>query len=38
MDGIECVRLLADADRRIPYAAADGFIASLRGALRPRTR
>jgi hypothetical protein len=34
MDGIECVRLLADADRRIPYAAADGLIASLRGALQ----
>jgi hypothetical protein len=34
LDGVECVRLLADADRRIPYAASDGFIASLRVALQ----
>lgn len=33
LDGVECVRLLADADRRIPYAASDGFIVSLRLAL-----
>lgn len=34
LDGVECVRLLADSDRRIPYAASDGFIASLRVALQ----
>lgn len=34
LDGVECVRLLADADQRIPYAASDGFIASLRIALQ----
>jgi len=34
LDGIECVRFLADSDRRIPYAASDGFIAGLRTALQ----
>jgi hypothetical protein len=34
LDGVECVRLLADAHQRIPYAASDGFIASLRLALQ----
>jgi hypothetical protein len=34
LDGVECVRHLADADKRIPYAASDGFISSLRVALQ----
>lgn len=32
-DGIELVRALGENDARIPYRAADGFIASLREAL-----
>ncbi|MBL8680356.1 MAG: hypothetical protein JNK05_14360 [Myxococcales bacterium] len=32
-DGIEFVRALGEHDARIPYRAADGFIASLREAL-----
>lgn len=31
-DGFEIVKLMADADSKIPYGAADGFIASIREA------
>lgn len=34
VDGIEIVRLFADSDRKIPYGAADAFIASLREAMQ----
>lgn len=32
-DGVELLRLLGDAEQRIPYPAADAFIASLREAV-----
>jgi hypothetical protein len=34
VDAIEVIRLLADSDEKIPYAAADAFIAGLREALQ----
>lgn len=33
VDGFEIVKLMADADPKIPYGAADAFVASLREAM-----
>ncbi|APR78648.1 transcriptional regulator, LuxR family, putative [Minicystis rosea] len=33
VDGVDMVRLFADGETKIPYAAADGFIVSLRDVL-----
>jgi len=34
IDGLEIVRVMADSKKKIPYGAADGFIASLRMAMQ----